>query len=389
MPPELPTTLQGSAPWLLVSAAFVKTGGQDRANFALASYLARQGQHVHLVAHRAGHDIGPTANIVCHAAPRPLQSDLLGEPFLQWLGSHWAWRLRSCPPRVVVNGGNCDWPDVNWVHYVHAAYDRTLEGSAVRRARMRFAHRRWVRDERRALGRARVVVANSKRTRDDLIDRVGVPAERIRVIYYGIDAARFRPPIDGERAATRSAIGWPTDRPIALFIGALGDRRKGLDTLLRAWRMLDRSKSDPLLVVIGRGSMLPELQRQVVEAGSSDSVVFLGFRDDVPRVVRAADMLIAPTRYEAYGLGVHEALCCGLPAIVSARAGVAERYPAELNALLLPDADNATDLARRVEMCLANRAKMADSIASFGATLRGRSWDDMAADIVAAASEAP
>ena len=147
MPPELPTTLEGSAPWLLVSAAFVKTGGQDRANFALASYLARHGQHVHLVTHRAGRDIGPTTNVVCHAAPRPLQSDVLGEPFLQWLGSHWAWRLRSGPPRVVVNGGNCDWPDVNWVHYVHAAYDRTLEGGAIRRARMRLAHRRSVRDE--------------------------------------------------------------------------------------------------------------------------------------------------------------------------------------------------------------------------------------------------
>ena len=146
MPPELPIALQGTAPWLLVSAAFVKTGGQDRANFALASYLARHGQHVHLVAHRAGRDIGPTANVVCHTAPRPLQSDLLGEPFLQWLGSHWARRLRLCPVRVVVNGGNCDWPDVNWVHYVHAAYDRTRDGGTLKRARMRVAHRRWLRE---------------------------------------------------------------------------------------------------------------------------------------------------------------------------------------------------------------------------------------------------
>lgn len=389
MPPELPTTPEGSAPWLLVSAAFVKTGGQDRANFALASYLARHGQHIHLVTHRAGPDIGPATNVVCHAAPRPLQSDLLGEPFLQWLGSHWAWRLRSGAPRVVVNGGNCDWPDVNWVHYVHAAYDRTLEGGAFRRARMRVAHRRWVRDERRALGHARVIVANSKRTRDDLIDRVGVPAEKVRVIYYGIDATQFRPPTEGERAATRAAIGWPTDRPIALFIGALGDRRKGLDTLLRAWHMIDRSKSDPLLVVIGRGAMLAELQRQAIDAGMRESVVFLGFRDDVPQLVRAADMLIAPTRYEAYGLGVHEALCCGLPAIVSAQAGVAERYPAELHALLLPDADNAADLAHRVERCLASRVTMAGPMTSFAAGLRRRSWDDMAADVVAAASEAP
>ena len=51
---------------------------------------------------------------------------------------------------------------------------------------------------------------------------------------------------------------------------------------------------------------------------------------DVPNLLRAADCLVAPTRYEAYGLGVHEALCCGLPGIVSADAGVAERYSPEL-----------------------------------------------------------
>ena len=116
-----------------------------------------------------------------------------------------------------------------------------------------------------------------------------------------------------------------------LFIGALGDRRKGFDTLHKAWEMLTRrSATDPLLVVIGQGALLPEWQQRTRAAGLERSITYLGFRNDVPRLVRAADMLVAPTRYEAYGLGVHEALCCGLPAVVSADAGVAERYPAEL-----------------------------------------------------------
>src|SRR2546428_102724 len=68
-------------------------------------------------------------------------------------------------------------------------------------------------------------------------------------------------------------------------------------------------------------------------------VRFLGFRTDVPDLLRAADVLIAPSRYEPYGLTVHEALCCGLPALVSAAAGVAERYPAELSDLLIPNVE--------------------------------------------------
>ena len=62
----------------------------------------------------------------------------------------------------------------------------------------------------------------------------------IGVIYYGIDAEQFRPPFAGERDATRAELGWPADRPVVLFIGALGDRRKGFDTLHKAWEMLTR-----------------------------------------------------------------------------------------------------------------------------------------------------
>jgi glycosyltransferase involved in cell wall biosynthesis len=385
MPPDAPSTAR---PWLLVSAAFVKTGGQDRANFALASFLARRGDKVHLVSHRVAGDVGPAGRVVTHTAPRPLQSDLLGEPFLQWMGSRWARRLRPQSARVIANGGNCAWPDVNWVHYVHAAYDRTGEGSVVRQARMFVSHHRWLHDERKALRHARVVVANSKRTRQDLVDRVGVRPERIRVVYYGIDNEQFRPPMPGDRAATRKALGWPANRPVALFIGALGDRRKGFDTLYRAWQSLESRGSDtPLLAVIGTGALLPEFRRRAAEEGLDKHIAFLGFREDVPALVRAADLLVAATRYEAYGLGVHEALCCGLPAIVSAAAGVAERYPPELAHLLLPDAEDAADLAARVERCLASPSETAAAMTRFSASLRSRTWDDMARDIVAAVDE--
>ena len=386
-PAPLEPAPEGARPWLLVSAAFLKTGGQDRANFALASFLARQGERVHIVAHKIADDVGAYSHVIGHRVPRPLNSDLLGEPLLQRQGVRWARRLTD-RPRVVVNGGNCAWPDVNWVHYVHAAYDRADEGGAARGMRMRLSHRHWLKDERRALLKARVVIANSQRTRLDLIDRVGVSADRIRVIYYGIDASEFRPPQDGERRLTRADLGWPTDRPVFLFIGGLGDRRKGFDTLFRAWEIVSRdSRSSPLLAVIGRGALLPEWRRRVTSANLDHGVTFLGFRNDVPRLIRAADALVAPTRYEAYGLGVHEALCCGLPAIVSADAGVAERYPPESQRLLLPDAENAHDLAARIEACLTLPATVAASIAAFSASLRARSWDDMARDIVSAARE--
>jgi glycosyltransferase involved in cell wall biosynthesis len=387
--PDLPTPRSAATPpWVIVSAAFVTTGGQDRANLALASYLARRGEQVHLIAHRIDLELAAQPSLTYHHAPRPFRSDLLGEPFLRRLGRRSARGLSAHVPRVVVNGGNCDWPDVNWVHYVHAAHDRTVEGGWLRRARLRLSHRKWVTDERRALLHARLVIANSQRTMGDLIQHVGVPASRIRVIYYGIDPEHFRPPLPGERDATRARLGWASTRPIVLFIGALGDRRKGFATLFDAWVILSRRKAvDPLLVVIGRGAQLAEWQQRVAETGMGESVCFLGFRDDVPSIMRAADALVSPTRYEAYGLGVHEALCCGLPAIVSAKAGVAERYPAELSGLLLPDVRDANDLAHHVERCIDGSTYLPGALGALAARMRLRSWDDMSGDIVAAACE--
>ena len=113
----------GSGPgYALVSGDFVKTGGMDRANYALASYLARRGHPVHLVAHRADDDLMGQGPVAFHRVPKPLGSYLLAEPLLDRAGRRWAARVASAGGRVVVNGGNCAWGDVNWVHYVHAAW---------------------------------------------------------------------------------------------------------------------------------------------------------------------------------------------------------------------------------------------------------------------------
>jgi len=374
-----------NSPWIIVSAAFETTGGQDRANFALASFLARRGHATHLVAHRAGADLLAMQEVTLHRARRPLRSDLLGEPFLQHVGTRVARALAAQQPTVVVNGGNCDWPGVNWVHYVHAAHERVAEGSSMRRARLHMAHRRFVAGERRALHRAAIIIANSDRTRRDLIERVGVRQERIRVVYYGIDPDVFLPASCSQRAEIRQELGLPRDRALVLFVGALGDKRKGFDTLFRAWQSLQREQCDATLLVVGRGADLLTWEDRTQRAGLAGSIRFLGFRDDVPQVMRACDALVAPTRYDSYGLGVHEAICCGIPAIVTADAGVAERYPSDLRDLLCPDAENADELAERIAAAILHPSRYSAACERFAAELRQRTWDDMAGEIVALA----
>ena len=110
-------------------------------------------------------------------------------------------------------------------------------------------------------------------------------------------------------------------------------------------------------------------------------MLFLRFRSDVARILAAGDVLVHPSRYEAYGLGVHEALCRGLPAIVSASAGVAERLPDDLQPLTLPEPIRADDLMARLRLWRCDTAGWRARAGATGDALRRRTWDHMAADI--------
>ena len=369
--------------WLLTSGDFVSLGGMDTANHALASYLARaSGAEVHLVAHRVSSDLAAQSSIHVHHVPRPFGLHSLGGPLLARVAARRARGIRQAGGRVVANGGNVDAGDVCWVHYVHAAYEPSAAGtlySAVVAAR----HRRYVAAERRALGRARLIVCNSTRTMSDVVHCAGVPANRVRRVYYGIDSTRFQPASDSAAAKTR--LGCRIGAPVVLFVGALGDRRKGFDTLFAAWCDLCRSADwDAQLLVAGSGA---ERRAWAARAARNptvaDRMVFLGYRSDVPALIAAADVVVHPARYEAYGLAVHEALCCGVPALVSAGAGVAERFPDDLRPLLLDEVDSAAELATRLRTWRGSRDRFKERAMGFSGRLRSRTWDDMSREFVA------
>jgi glycosyltransferase involved in cell wall biosynthesis len=369
--------------WLLVAGDFTPDGGMDRANHALASYLARNQAEVHLVGHQVSPDLGALPGVHVHPAARPLGMHTLGEPILRAVAQRVSRRLCSPTLRIVANGGNADLGDVNWVHYVHAAFEPPVFGLR-NRLRAKWTRDRYLADERRALTRARVVICNSNRTADEVV-RLGVPRDRTTIVYYGTDPVAFGRVGAAERNAARRALGLPADKRLALFVGALGDRRKAFDTVFDAWLTLcARPDWDVDLVVAGSGAELGTWKARAKDQLPQNRVRFLGFRRDMPVVVAACDILIQPARYEAYGLAVHEAICRGLPAIVTTSAGVAERYPSSLARLLLEDPNSAAELIARLDYWRGD-AELPSHVDEFAARLRSRTWDHMARDIVAAA----
>jgi len=228
-----------------------------------------------------------------------------------------------------------------------------------------------------------VVIANSEKTRRELVTLLGLDERRIHVVYLGCDPAVDRPLSRETVLARRKELGLAPGELMVLFVGALGsDRNKGLDTLLDAWvRLRKRGGGTGRLFVVGSG-VTPVWRRELATRGLDGEVQLLGFRRDVGDLLGAADLMVAPSRYDSYGLAIQEALCRHVPVIVSSRAGVAERYPASLAPLVLPDPEDSGDLADRIAGWREGRERFAPQIAQLGDTLRAHDWREMAEQMV-------
>ena len=367
--------------WALAAGDFTPQGGMDRANHALARYLAQSGRDVHLVAHRVWPDLASLPAVTVHRVPRPLGAHLLGAPLLSLAASWTAGRVGPSA-RFLSNGGNTRWIAPTWVHYLHAAYAPHVAAGARARLTTAMGRRRNLEREAETITRAPAVICNSHRTAADVRTAYAVAAARVHVVYYGVDPEQFSDVTTDARRAARRTLDMQSEPPAAIFIGALGDRRKGFDVLFDAWQLLCADPAwDVNLMVVGVGAEAGAWESRAAAAGLSRRVSFLRFRPDVPLILAAADVMVHPSRYEAYGLGVHEALCRGLPAIVSASAGVAERLPEDLQPLTLPDPLRPDDLVARLRSWRRDMPVWRARARAAGEVLRRRTWDHMAADI--------
>lgn len=373
----------GARPWVLVAPGFHHHGGMEKANLALAEYLADRGGPVHLVGHTVEPELARKPEVRVHRVPRPAGSFLLGERRLDRQGRAVA-RAAGPAARVLVNGGNCDWDDVNWVHFVHHALSPTHPGAPLWfQAKSRILSAVARRQERERITKAQVVLSNSELTRRHLITHLGVAPGRIHTVYLGADPTWGVPSVE-ERAAARAWLGVPDVQPLVVFVGALGhDARKGFDTLLLAWKRLCALPSwDAALIAAGGGRGLERWKAAVNRQALGKRVHFLGFTQRVPELLAAADLLVSPVRYEAYGLNAQEALCRGVPALVSGCAGIAERYDAGLEDLILPDAEDDAGLAERLLRWREGVDEWKARVRPLGARLRAHTWRHMAHEIV-------
>lgn len=179
-------------------------------------------------------------------------------------------------------------------------------------------------------GGADLVVCSSGAVEEEVLGRFGVEVGRTAVVPNGIDVRDFPTFGSGEREAARRELGVSGDERLLLNVGRI-DRQKGQDLLLRALRDVDGGSPGARLGMagtVGRSSAAPEghgyrdrLRSIAREAGMEDRVAFLGWRDDVPRLLAAADLYVQPSRWEGWPLALVEAMAAGVPVVASDCSG--------------------------------------------------------------------
>jgi glycosyltransferase involved in cell wall biosynthesis len=374
-------------PWVLVAGDFKESGGMDKANLMLARYLVDRGTPVHLVTHHADPDFASHPHVTVHHVPRPLRSYFLGSFLLNSTGRQVWQRLRSEWPAAVIvaNGGNCIAEGaINWVHFVHHAWQPDLSRASWRyRLRSRIERGVELFREKRAFEKARIIITNSDMTSRQVRACLSDGYERVQRIYLGVDA-RWEAVTEDERMVQRQAFGIDNSQRIALFVGGLAcDGRKGLDVLLRAWQLLCKDTTwDTGLLIAGTGPAAPDFERFADENGLGKRVRFLGFRKDIFDLLSCADVLVSTPRYEPYGLNVQEALIRGVAAITSSTAGVAERFQGELAKLLCHNPEDPQQLAEKLQLWRSHPEHWRELCRQLGSRLRHRTWSVTAHEMV-------
>ena len=175
-----------------------------------------------------------------------------------------------------------------------------------------------------SIERATHILADSQATKADLVDLWHVPAEKITVLYCGVNE-RFRPVTDEERITAVSRKYKIDDQPYILSVGTV-QPRKNYRMLIRAFaQMADRFPHN-LVISGGKGWLYDEMVAEVEKLGVNGRVRFIGFVDDedLPTLYSGASLFVFPSLYEGFGLPLLEAMACGVPLITSNASSLPE-----------------------------------------------------------------
>lgn len=189
--------------------------------------------------------------------------------------------------------------------------------------------------EKYVLQRARVIVALSEYTKEQIITQHSIPRDDVRVLPFPINTDRYRPGNFSQRNGAE-----------LLFVGRINDPRKNVSLLLRAFSDVLNTFPEAQLTLVGDNPN-DTLVNQAAHLGISDNVSFLGKVPSVVPYLQRASVFVLPSSQEGLGIAGLEAMSCGLPVVVTQCGGPEDYVIDGYNGYLVPK-ENPNAIAKRV-----------------------------------------
>ncbi|MBI4397048.1 MAG: glycosyltransferase family 4 protein [Elusimicrobia bacterium] len=202
---------------------------------------------------------------------------------------------------------------------------------------------------------SRIILAVSDRVRRDLSEFYGVPPEKVRRVYLGVDADRFHP---NRREPTRATLlkqaGLPAETRLALMVLSGDPAKRNLSLAARAVEQLSR-RAPLALCLVGNTAWREDAAAcRLHERGR---LLHVPPTLHVEDYFAAADVFILPAFYEEFGLTVLESLSSGCPCVVSARCGAAELIADGANGYVFSNLEDPGELIEALPKALSLRER--------------------------------
>ncbi|MCK4364174.1 MAG: glycosyltransferase family 4 protein, partial [Candidatus Aminicenantes bacterium] len=200
----------------------------------------------------------------------------------------------------------------------------------------------------------KIVALTNREKKDHILFKIA-EEDKFSVIYSGIELNILKESSSEEKQNLKKELGIPEN---SLIVGTAGRLVpvKGPEFLVKASKYIISKYPDTYFMFTGDGPLEQDLKRKALEMGISDNIIFLGWRDDLAKIISIYDIFVLPSLNEGMGRVLVEAMALGKSIVASNVGGIPDLVTHGKNGFLVPP-KNPKELAKYIQVLLEDKDK--------------------------------
>ena len=200
----------------------------------------------------------------------------------------------------------------------------------------------------------KIVALTNREKKDHVLFKIA-EEDKFSVIYSGIELNILKESSSEEKQNLKKELGIPEN---SLIVGTAGRLVpvKGPEFLVKASKYIISKYPDTYFMFTGDGPLEQDLKRKALEMGISDNIIFLGWRDDLAKIISIYDIFVLPSLNEGMGRVLVEAMALGKSIVASNVGGIPDLVIHGKNGFLVPP-KNPKELAKYIQVLLEDKDK--------------------------------